>query len=346
MAGAAHGGAETAFVDHCLAMAAAGVTVQAVTRDNNPDRIRRLQDGGVVTHCLPFGGRLDLLTRPRLKRLIRAFQPDIVQTWMSRAAQKTPRWTAGMNIPRYAVVARLGGYYRLGHFPAADRFVAIAPDIANHLIASGVAETHVAMIPNFAETEENAPPASRAAEATPADAPLLVALGRLHTAKAFDILIAAMARLPGVHLWIAGEGPERAGLEAQIAALGLSDRVRLLGWRDDRSALLQAANICVFPSRYEPFGTVFVQAWASRTPLVTSAADGPRQFVRDGVDGLVVPIDDTDALASAIRHMLADPGLARRLADAGYARYQAEFTRETVIEAYLSFYRQALAALR
>jgi glycosyltransferase involved in cell wall biosynthesis len=338
MAGAAQGGAETAFADICIALKESGVTMEVVTRPNNTDRIGRLKNAGIPVHCLPFGGALDVFTPLMMRKIIRDFQPDIVQTFMSRAAQKTPRWTKASCVKRYDVVARLGGYYKLSHFRSADWFVTITPDLKRWLEDQGVAPDHIRHINNFAETEEGAVPASREAENTPADVPLLVSLGRLHKAKAYDVLLQSMTEVPGVFLWIAGEGPERAALEAQIAALGLGDRVRLLGWRNDRAALLKAANICVFPSRIEPFGTVFVQAWANHTPLVVSAADGPRQFVRDRVDGLVVPVEDHTALAGAIRTMLADPDLAAGLVQAGYEHYKGTFTKDRTTADYINFY--------
>jgi glycosyltransferase involved in cell wall biosynthesis len=343
MAGAADGGAETAFVDACVAMAATGVTMEVITRPNNQNRLARLEDAGIGVHMLPFGGAPDIYTRWEMRRIIRNFRPDIVQTWMSRAAQKVPAWRAKDNIPRYLVFSRLGGYYKLGHFPATDYFTTVTPDIQRYLEKNGVPPERIRHINNFAETEGDAAPASRAALNTPEDAPLLVALGRLHVSKAFDILLQSLYMLPGVYLWIAGEGPERADLEERIEALVLRDRVRMLGWRDDRAALLKAADICVFPSRYEPFGTVFVQAWAARTPLITTAADGPRQFVQDRKNGLVVPVDDPEALAGAIRTLLDDPGLAQTLVDDGYQCYLNEFTMEKNISAYLDFYRHALA---
>lgn len=337
MAGAQAGGAETAFVDMCVAMREAGVQVEAVLRKHE-SRQRRLREANVKAHVLPFGGKLDLYTPYRLRGIIREFRPDIVQCWMSRAGQKTPRWTRASGCPPYQVVARLGNNYKLSNFPAADHYVALTPAIGDYVRGQGVAPDHVREIPNFAETEIVTAPVDRASLDTPADAPLLVALGRLHRAKAFDILLDALALLPGVYLWIAGDGPDRAALEAQAAQLGIEKRVRFLGWRDDRAALLQAADLCVFPSRYEPFGSVFIQAWAQKIPLVTTASDGPRQFVRDGEDARMVDIDDAPALAGAVRELLNDPDLAARLVEAGYRRYLSEFTKESCVNAYLDFY--------
>lgn len=337
LAGAQHGGAETACIDMCIAMHEAGQIIEVATREN-ASRVSRLQAAGIKVHCLPFGGRFDFYTKFALKRVIRHFKPDIVQSWMSRASDKTPRWSASMKIPRYYTVARLGGYYKMKYYRSIEYFVSITPDIKTYLEEQGVPEDKVRHINNFAETEGADQPASRAECGIPDNASLLFGLGRLHSSKAFDTLIKVVARLDGVYLWIAGEGPMRQELEELIETLGIADRVKLLGWRDDRAALFQASDICVFSSRYEPFGTVFVQSWAQKTPLVTTRSDGPRQFVRDAEDGLVVDIDDEAQMAGAISKLLDDPALADRLVENGYRRYVNEFTKEKSVQAYLEYY--------
>ncbi len=341
MAGAAHGGAETAFVDMCVALAEAGEQVEVATRPNLL-RVGQLAKAGLTVHELHFGGAWDFYTPLKIKKIIGRFQPHIVQTWMSRAAQKTPSWSKGDNMQRYLVVCRLGGYYKVRHFRTADYFTTITPDIRRYLIDNGVAPEKVVHINNFAETEKAARKVRRADMDTPDGVPVLLALGRLHEAKAFDTLLKALKDVPGAYLWIAGEGPQRGELEKLCAELGLADRARFLGWREDRAALFQAADMCVFPSRYEPFGTVFVQAWAQKKPLIAAAADGPRQFVRDGEDGLLAPVDDAGALAAAIRRAIAEPELAKKLVYNGYQRYLDEFTKEKTVQAYLAFYHEIL----
>lgn len=341
MAGAAHGGAETAFVDMCIALHEAGEEIEVVTR-KNPARQARLDAAGIKTHTLPFGSMVDIYTSWRMRNIIRAFQPHIVQTWMSRAAQRTPRWSTAEGIPRYLVVSRLGGYYKASHFGSADYYSTITPDIRRHLVEAGIPDGKIRHINNFAELESSGVAVDRALHDTPADAPLLLALGRLHKAKAMDVLMDAVKLVPGAYLWIAGEGPDRAMLEDYCAQIGMSDRVRFLGWRDDRAALFATADICVFPSRYEPFGTVFVQAWAQKVPLVTTASDGPRQYVRDGEDGLMVPVDDAPALAAAIQRVIDDPALAARMTVRGFERYQNEFTKARTVAQYLDYYHEML----
>lgn len=341
MAGAAHGGAETAFVDMCLALHEAGEDIEVVTR-KNPARQARLIAAGLKVHVLPFGSKIDIFTTLRMRKIIREFKPHIVQTWMSRAAQRTPRWSAAEGIPRYLVVSRLGGYYKASHFGQTDYYSTITPDIRRHLIDTGIAEQKVRHINNFAELEAEGVAVDRAMLRTPEDAVVLLALGRLHKAKALDVLLEAVSQVPDVYLWIAGEGPDRAALEGLCTKLGLDERVRFLGWRDDRAALFASADVCVFPSRYEPFGTVFVQAWAQKVPLVTTAADGPRQYVRDGEDGLMVPVDDAPALAGALRRVVKDADLRHRITENGFQRYQTEFTKFQTVSNYLNYYHDIL----
>jgi glycosyltransferase involved in cell wall biosynthesis len=345
MAGAAHGGAETAFVDMCIALHEAGHDIVVITRANDL-RIPQLQKAGLRVHTLRFGGAIDILTKSRMRRIIMDFKPDIVQTWMARAPWKTPRWNKNMGIPYYPVIARLGGYYNIKYFKAADYFTTITPDIKQYLIDQGIDGKTIEHINNFAETETVTSPIDRMDFGIPKNAPLVLGLGRLHTAKAFDTLIRAVASLEGVYLWIAGEGPERTALEELIRALAVEDRVKLLGWRSDRASLFQASDLCFFSSRYEPFGTVFVQAWAQKTPLITTNADGPRQFVRNEEDGLIVEIDNEPQFKAAILRVLGDPDLAKKLIENGYRRYEAEFTKEKTLSHYLAFYEAILKQRR
>ena len=103
--------------------------------------------------------------------------------------------------------------------------------------------------------------------------------------------------------------------------------MKFLGWRNDRASLFKTADVCVYPSREEPFGNVVVEAWACGTPLVTTASTGPRWLVRDGKDALMTPVDDVDALSAGIRRLLASPELRASLAAAGRRRVAEEFLR-------------------
>jgi len=154
---------------------------------------------------------------------------------------------------------------------------------------------------------------------------LLVAVGRLGRMKGFDLLIDAFAAVEKGKLEIVGDGPEREALQQQISALGLDDRVRLLGERDAAGVAerIAAATAVVVPSRSESFGIVALEAWRGGAPLVMTSRGGAAEFIRDGEDGLLVDPEDAAALTDALRRVLSDSPLRDRLAEAGLDRVKA-----------------------
>ena len=329
LAGAPTGGAETFFVTLVTAFAGAGVEQRAVIR-RNPERAALLRSAGVPVQEAAFAKWLDLRTRATLRREVSRFDPDVALAFMNRAADRMPDG-------RHLKLARLGGFYDIKYYRRCDHLVCITHGIRRHVIGQGWPEERAHYIGNFAETDD-APAADRAAFDTPADAPLVFTPCRLHAAKAIDVLLRAVARLDGVYLWVAGDGPDRAALSALAAELGVASRVRFLGWRVGTGAFFRAADVVAFPSRHEPFGTVSLEAWAYGKPLVTTDVDGPAELVRPDEDALMVPRDSVDYLAAGLRRVIEDRGLAARLVAAVTARHRAEFTREICVRNYLTLF--------
>ena len=171
---------------------------------------------------------------------------------------------------------------------------------------------------------------------------MLLALGRLHRNKGFDLLIRALPRLPGAHAVIAGEGPERAALESLARQEGVADRLHLLGWRNDQGALLAACDVLVCPSRWEPLGNVVIEAFSAGRPVVAAAAAGPTELIDPGRTGLLAALEDPAALADAITRGAATiPAAPPRLAAAGRAEYEAEYAEAPVVQRW----RACLAAM-
>ncbi len=328
MAGAAHGGAEAFFTRLAIAFAKSGVD-QTVAIRRDPDRARLLRAGGVDVMELPFGGLFDITTRPALRRLAASWRPTVVMSWMNRASRAMPPGP-------YRRVARLGGYYDVKYYRGYDHLIGNTPDIVAYLRRAGWPEDRTHYLPNFVAATPS-PAIDRALFDTPLEAPLLLAMGRLHPVKGFDILIDALTRLPGVYLWLAGEGDERRALEAAVERLDLAGRVRFLGWRTDGPALLAAADCLVCPSRHEPLGNVVLEAWAMRVPVVASFSEGPRFLITPGETGDLAPIGDAAALALAVGRVLQDPAYGRHLAAGGYGAYMAGFSEAAVVRAYRDF---------
>lgn len=333
MSGGKAGGAETFFVSLALALKDAGHESRAVIR-THPDRAALLEAGGLVPLQLPFRKWLDFTTRTALKREIAAFRPDVVMTWMSRASAICPTGD-------FLRLARLGGYYPIKNFQDCDHLICNTTDLIEHVAKAGWPRARAHYLPNFARIE-TAPPMARASFDTPEDAPLLLALGRLHPSKALDVLIRALAIETRPYLWIGGEGDLRSELEGLARELGVLDRVRFLGWRNDKAALFGAADICAFPSRVEPFGNVVLDAWGYGKPLVAAASTGPAELVRDDEDGLLVPIDDAPALAAAIGRVIDEEGLSARLVAAGRKRFDDDFTEAASVQRYVTLFEELL----
>ena len=338
MSGAGVGGIETFFFDGIAALHEAGLAQHVVIRPDVPaHQIARLETLGIPYSTARFARAWPWPTRAVYRQVHAAFAPNIAQFWTGRAGHFARRRPGCRNIGWF------GGYRQMKDFTACDDFIGITPDLMRHLKESGADPARTARVHTFSALSQATPqPVSRAGLQTPQDAPLLLILARLHPKKGVDTLLEALAAVPGAHLWIAGEGDNRADYEALTASLGLGDRVRFLGWRDDRAELLAAADICVMPSRYEPFGTVMAEAWSAGVPLIVAAAQGPRAYVKDGENGLMVPIDDAPALAAAIARLIAEPQLRARLVAGGRATYDAGFTKEAYVRGTLAFYRDVV----
>ncbi|MDR3436338.1 glycosyltransferase [Telmatospirillum sp.] len=325
------GGAENFFARLCVALSRTGLEQQVVIRRNAPCK-QDLVDGGITPVELPFFYSGDIVTKLLLKRRIAKFAPDIVLTWMSRATSVCPDGP-------FVRMARLGGYYDLKYYRSCHHLIANTEEIVDYLAKHGWPREKASYLPNFVDESDDRP-IDRASLQTPPDVPVILALGRLHSDKAFDVLLDAMALVPRAHLWLAGEGGLDAPLKAQAARLGIAGRVHFLGWRTDSGALLAAADCLVCPSRVEPLGNVILEGWIHKKPVVAAASTGPAGLIETERTGLLVPMEEAAPLAAALNRVIDDPALAGALAEAGHARYLACFSRNAVVGLYLDFFRK------
>lgn len=334
MAGARYGGAEAFFTRLVPALSRAGVDQKVIIRQDE-DRARLLRDGGVEPVQLGFGNPLDIVTRLRMRQEIKAYAPDIVISWMNRATSFCPRG-------KFIHVARLGGYYDIKYYRNCDHLVANTQDIADYLVRNGWDKERVHHLPNFVGAETMSP-VPRQSVYTPENAVVVLALGRLHENKGFDVLLRAIAKVPDIYLWLAGEGPLRKELETLAEQLGIKPRVRFLGWREDVPALFASANIFVCPSRHEPLGNVVIESWAQETPVISTDSLGPGMLINQGENGLLVPVEDAGAMSYAIRQLASDSAYRDALVAEGLKSYQAAYTEEKVVQEYVAFFERLTA---
>lgn len=211
----------------------------------------------------------------------------------------------------------------------ADAVLVCSAFMRRHVLeVFGPAEDDVVVVRNGLAPAVPVDPADVAAlraRLVPDGRPLVLLAGRLVYEKGFQVALRAFRRVrdaggPDARLVVAGDGPHGAELRALATELELGDDVVFLGWSDDGTlpALYAAADVCLVPSLYEPFGLVALEAMRGGCAVVAAATGGLREVVADGT-GVRVPPDDVRALAAALRRLLDDAGVRARLASAGAA---------------------------
>jgi len=286
---------------------------------------------GLDTHRPRFttlpgtGGRLHAraLTRrliPLLTEIRRSFAFDVID-----AEFFFPDGPAAIALGKHfgvpvSIKARGADIHHWGRAPATAAQVIAAGQTANGVLAVsqamrgdmaalGIPADTIRVHHTGVDLDRFAPrdrPAAKAAYGV--TGPLIVSLGALIPRKGHDVVIGAMASLPGATLLIAGEGAERGTLTAQIGALGLGERVRLLGSvpHGDLPALLGGADIMALASSSEGLANAWVEALACGTPIVVTDAGGAREVVTDPAYGRIVA-RDAAGFAAGIAELLADP---------------------------------------
>lgn len=182
----------------------------------------------------------------------------------------------------------------------------------------------------------------RAAAAHPKAAPTVFFIGRHEERKGLAVLLEAMTRLAAdVRCWVAGQGPDTDELRARFSGRPGIEWLGLVT-DEERAARMKGADVVCAPSLYgESFGVVLLEAMAAGTPVVASDLPGYRNAGRDGIDAVLVPPGDVDALAAALGRVLHDPDLRTRLEAAGTER-AVELSMERLADLYVRHYATAM----
>ena len=337
------GGAERFFLR--LTGALANLAKVATLTPGSSDLNRQLSASIRHFHA-PLAGVWDLWSRHLIHKAIREFQPAIVQTYMGRATRLT-------SLPRQGIpvhVARLGGYYNLKGYRHAHAWIGNTRGICDYMVREGLPHERVFHIGNFV----GVPPilgrdrlsSQRGILGIPADACVILGLGRLHPNKGFSDLLAAFARLPSeiggrpLVLAMVGDGPLRNVLKRQAEEQGIAARVIWAGWQTDPAPYYQLADLFVCSSRHEPLGNVILEAWANEVPVVSTRSEGPLELVEDGVDAILAEKANPDDLARAMEQALEMGDLARGgMVGAGRRKLDENFSETAIVDAYRGLYR-------
>ena len=284
-----------------------------------------------VVQCFAFSGELwgavarRLLPRRRRPALISSVRG--VYEWYSGAQWRVKRWVASES-ERVVANSRMGGDYasaRMGLSPGSVRvtYNGVQVDAPTPGRAAGL----------------------RAELGVPDGGTLVLFVGRLVVHKDVPTLLRAVASLrdeaPGLRLALAGDGPLRADIEAEVRALGLGDAVRVLGQRDDVHELIAAADTLVLPSLREGLSNVVLEGMMGGKPVVASRAGGNVELIEHDRSGLLFDVGDAPALAGLLGRLSRDAALRVRLGEGARQRAMAEFSIPSMVQAYEQHYAEA-----
>ncbi len=299
----------------------------------------------------------------QLVRFLRSERPDLIHTHVTVSGNVLWRLAgllAGVPVINHV---HIGNYFRPGSLSGRlarwidtrtaripKRFIVVSGRIAEGLAAQGYQADRIVMVPNGVDAESFFP--RNGMDGRPGA--VVGCIARLCRTKGQAVLLDAFARLdPGLgpaELWFVGEDQETGGayrkvLEDQARDLGILDRVKFLGHRNDVAPLLGEMDMLVLPSFDEGMPLVLLEAMASAVPVVATRVGGVDELVDDGVDGVLVAPGDAADLANAVSRLLGDPGLRTRMGESGRKKAAERFTLTKSIDAVCGVYEEALAGL-
>jgi glycosyltransferase involved in cell wall biosynthesis len=303
--------------------------------------------------------RVDVLEAPRSGHdaralaahvaTIRSFAPDIVHAslaspWSCQYAlaasglvRRRPRVVAVYQLPRSSLNRRQRLVKRLTSI-AVTRHVGVGTRTSREIerllrLRAGAVHT----IHNGVPDEE------LEAHERPFPGPVVGAVGRLEPQKGFDIFLQALRDVPRATAVIVGDGEQREELRALAERLGIADRVQWVGWRDDRRSYLPWFDVFVLPSRFEGFPLALLEALLARRAVVATDVGSVAEAVLHEHTGLLVPPDDSKALAGSIARLLEDDGLRERVGTAGRKLVQERFTASHMSRSFERLYEEILS---
>ena len=340
-----YGGGEVQVLLLMQALAGCGVE-QTLVAPPESELARRAAERG--HRVVPVGLRhaFDVVSAARLARVLRAV--DVAHLHTGRASwlgSLAARWARVPRVVTRRTMRRIRRGARSSWTYAAPTVVlAVSDAIASVVQRAGVDASRIRVVPDAVDEARlagaRAREVARAQLGIDAAAFVVLCMGKLAHGKGVDLLVQAAASVPDARFLVAGDGPERARLEALARELGVAARICFLGFRADVGDLLQACDVLVMPSRHEGLGNAAMEAMHVGRPVVAARVGGLAELVRHEQSGLSFSVGDVPALAAQLNRLRASPELAAQLAAGGRARLDDGLRLRSVLAAHLEVYRE------
>jgi L-malate glycosyltransferase len=316
---------------------------------------RRAREAGVTVHDVPPRGRR-LAVFLTIRRLLRSHRVDVVHAnephaltsaWLARAHRFVP-----LVVSRRVELPLSPDSLSLARYRAAGRVVAVSDFVEKSMVGSGLPADRMEVIFVGVEIPAVVSPAERDLARkrfmVPQESVCLGNVAAFVPEKGHALLLHAFAQLRAQFsqcvLLLAGEGREKAGLQALVRQLRLEDVVKFPGFVSDVESVYAATDLFVFPSHQEPLACAMLSAMAYGLPVVAFDRGGNPEAIEDGKNGLLVKELDSAPLAAAIARLVAYPNEATRLGHAARETVIARFSEDRMTEATLRLYEQLMAA--
>jgi glycosyltransferase involved in cell wall biosynthesis len=346
------GGAEQHLLTLLPALRARGVDARFLSLDAGKDAEhfhRALDERSVPWRRIACGGDVSPRLAARFSSALRAERPDLLHTHMVHADVYGSLAAHALRVP-FVSTRHNDDRYLLGPFRFVDRtfmrgvaaIIAISDAVRDFHIRAGLPAAKLTTVHYGLDMLPTAPSVPTPDEAgIPADAPLVLAIGRLIEQKDHATLLDAFAQVrrahPGARLAILGWGRLERATRERVRALGLDGAVLLPG-RVEPSAWLARATVFAHTSRWEGFGIVLLEAMLAGLPIVATAVSAIPEIVIDGETGMLVPAGAAESVAAAVSALLHDAERRQALGDAGRQRAEREFSVARMTDRTLAVY--------
>lgn len=334
------GGQENRTLNEMIAMRERGHTMAVVSRPGGRI-LERAREAGFETFSLDMRGAIDLPNLFRLRCLIKNYRADIVNTHSGRDTQLAGMAARSLGQKRPKIVRTrhlaLPITSKFTYSVLPDHVVTVSDFVRRYLQEAGVPVDRITAIPTGVEMGRyvNAPVGTLREEiGLPSNSVLVGTVAILRKKKGHtEILEAALkvlAHFPETHFVFAGDGPQADNLRSRIGELGLGGRVHMLGLRRDVVNILKSLDLFVLPTYQEALGTAFIEAGASGVPVISCRVDGVPEVVEEGVNGLLVPAQNVEELATAMLELIGNPLRRKAMGEAGVGLMSKRFSREVM----------------
>lgn len=303
---------------------------------------------------IPCGQRISRKWLRELRKSLQRRPVDVVQLHLSRLNVRHLRKRGCKIVERLNMTRHSSFLYPMRWRPIdlwtsrwCDHFIVVSESLKQQFIERGYADEKLSVVYNGVQVPNDVDQhVLREELKLSSEVKIVGAVGRLTEQKGIDTFISAAKivgeRMPNTHFVIAGEGNLRSHLEMLASKSGIGDRIHFLGFRKDVFDILASLDVLVYLSRWEPFANTILEAMAVGAPVVASNVGGNAEIIRDGKNGILVPLDDAERTAKMVVKLLKNKHLAQELSVNAKVT-SADFSVCQMTKRHEEIYRQLLS---